>query len=67
MQAPITRLITAEQAAELLAISKARAYQLARMNAVPGVVRLGRQVRFNRQALEAFIGGGSVEAASLTA
>ena len=52
-------LLTAEEAAQLLRISVARLYELARTRKIP-VVRLGRQVRIPAAALQAWIAvGGS--------
>ena len=52
------RLLTAVEAAQLLAITPARFYELARSGRLPGVVRLGRQVRVDADQLEAFIATG---------
>ena len=47
----------AEWAACLLAVTKARVYQLAREGVLP-CVRLGRQIRFDERALRAWVEGG---------
>jgi excisionase family DNA binding protein len=51
------RLLTAKQTAELLQISTARVYELARSSLLP-CVRLGRQVRFEEGALREFLARG---------
>ena len=51
-------LLTAEHAARLLALPKARLYALARKGALPGVVRVGSSLRFEAEALERWIAGG---------
>ena len=53
-------LMTAEEFAALFRISKARAYELARRELIPGVVRLGRTVRFRRSSVLEFMQGGRV-------
>ncbi len=55
------QLITVKEAAAMLAITEWRAYELARRGQLPGVVRIGRYVRFDPGALEEFIqAGGNV-------
>ena len=49
----MTRLLTAEQAAELLAVPSSWLLREARADRVPHV-RLGRYVRFDPQALESW-------------
>ena len=51
------RLLTVTEAADLLRVRKARAYDLAREGVLP-CVRLGRQVRFDACALEEWIARG---------
>jgi excisionase family DNA binding protein len=51
------RLLTAKQTAEILQVSPARVYALARLNLLPSV-RLGRQIRFEDGALREFIVNG---------
>jgi len=46
-----------EEVAEVLRVSVYRVYQLHRAKMLPGV-RLGRQLRFNRAAVEAFVSSG---------
>jgi len=53
-------LLTLVQAARVLQIKYARAAELARSGVMPGVVRLGRQIRINPEALERFIESGGV-------
>ena len=50
-------MLTADQVAEILAVSKARVYELARQGILPQV-RLGREIRFNPERLAEWIKGG---------
>lgn len=50
-------LLRVEEVAKRLNISVARCYELARQNVLPAV-RLGRQVRFDPDALDEFIRSG---------
>jgi len=60
----IEPLLTADQVANLLAITRKRAYELASQGRLPAV-RIGRQVRFRRGDVRALIeGGGCGEAAA---
>jgi excisionase family DNA binding protein len=52
-----SQLLTAEELAEHLGVSKQRVYELARLGLLP-CVRLGRAVRFATQAVEAWISSG---------
>ncbi len=54
------RLLTAKQTAELLQVSTTRVYELARVGLIP-YVRIGRQVRFDEQALLIWITEGGTE------
>jgi excisionase family DNA binding protein len=55
------RFLTAKEVSMLLQIPLARVYELARMNLIP-TVRIGRQVRFNEEALREWASrGGSAE------
>ncbi len=54
---PDSRLLTAQEIAERLRISRARAYELLRLNMFP-VIRIGRSVRVSATSVEAFISGG---------
>ena len=51
-------LLRIEQVAEVLGVSKARAYALAREGTLPGIVRLKKQVRVDGQKLRDFIERG---------
>jgi len=51
-------LMTVAEAAEILKLKKWRVYELCRQDAIPGVVRIGRQIRIQRTKLAAFIEGG---------
>lgn len=54
------KLITIKEAAEMLSISAPRLYQLARAGVLPGgvQVRLGRQLRFDADALREWVRSG---------
>ncbi len=55
------RLLTAEEVANILRVTPARIYALARAGTLP-CVRCGRQVRFSESALREWIArGGSKE------
>lgn len=51
-------LLKVPQVAELLDVTVARGYQLAREGVLPGVVRIGRQVRIDADTLAAWIANG---------
>ena len=53
-----SELLTAGQVAERLRLPRARVYALAREGRIGGVVKVGSQVRWNSQALEAWIRNG---------
>jgi excisionase family DNA binding protein len=53
----MSKLMTIADAADVLGIQPARAYELARLRILP-VVRLGRQVRVDPKRLEEFITSG---------
>ena len=68
------RLVQAKRASEVLSVSLARLYELARLGVIP-VVRLGpRQIRFDEDALTEWVkngglaaqGNGSVQLRELT-
>ena len=68
------RLIQAKRASEVLSVSLARLYELARLGVIP-VVRLGpRQIRFDEDALTEWVkngglaveGNGSVQLSEVT-
>ena len=51
------QLLTAEQVAETLQVSKLRVYEMARLGIIP-CVRMGRQIRFDEKALYEWISQG---------
>ncbi len=53
----MSKLLKADEVAEMLEVSEDRVYQLVRENILPHV-RLGRQVRFSTDALTNFIASG---------
>lgn len=55
---PGTELLTLWEVAAILRVTYARAAELARTGLIAGVVRLGRQVRVDPVALQAFISAG---------
>ena len=55
---PRPTLLVVEEVAELLRTSDARIYRLAREGRIAGIVRLGRQLRFERAALLEWIANG---------
>jgi excisionase family DNA binding protein len=57
MESQHLALLTLTEVAKILRVKYARATDLARSNILP-VVRLGRQVRVDQRALDAFIAGG---------
>lgn len=48
--------ITADELAELLRVDRKTVYQAASRGEIPGVIRLGRCVRFSRAAIMAWLG-----------
>lgn len=48
--------LTIEEAAELLGISRGLAYEAARRNELPGVLRVGRRILISKPALHAALG-----------
>jgi excisionase family DNA binding protein len=52
------------EAARILDISRAQAYELARRGELPGVIRLGRRYVVSRAILERTLNGESLEKAS---
>ena len=52
-----SRLITIRRAARILGLSQNRVYELARQRRIP-IVRLGRQIRVDTDALEEWIRAG---------
>jgi excisionase family DNA binding protein len=61
-------LLTADEVARLLRVRKARAYELVRLKIFPSDVsiRIGRQVRFSKIALQKFLAGGGSPNADAT-
>jgi len=57
-QTSMPKLFTVEEIAEIFRVKKFRVYEWARTGAVPGAVRLGRQLRFNATQVLAFIDQG---------
>jgi excisionase family DNA binding protein len=61
------RFLTAKEVSMLLQIPLARVYELARQSLIPSV-RMGRQVRFNEEALRAWAAnGGSLQPGAVRA
>lgn len=58
------KLLRVQQVAEIMDTSLPRAYELVRQGVIPGVVRLGRQIRVNPSALADWIDGGGTALAS---
>ena len=52
------RLLTADEVAEILRVSRARVYELARTGRLGGAVHLGRQLRINRDSFERWLEAG---------
>ncbi len=48
-------LMTVDEAAQTLRISRSRLYEMFARDEIPGVVRIGRSVRISRVALEAWV------------
>ena len=57
----IKQTVTVNEAAKLLGISRATAYQLANEGKLPGARRLGRRIVVSRKALELFLEDTVVE------
>ena len=53
-----SKLLKADQVAERLSLPKARVYALAREGRIGGVVKVGSQVRFDSEVIEAWIRRG---------
>ena len=51
-----------EEAAQLMRISRAKAYEMAQDGSLPGVVRIGRAVRVSRRRLIAWLEGDAAVA-----
>ncbi len=52
------KLLKVPETAAILRVTTQRAYEMLRGGTVPGVVRLGRQVRVDARKLEAWIAAG---------
>ena len=52
-----SRLMTAQETAKLLGVSKHRIYQMAKKGLIP-YCRLGRQVKFDRKQIEEWLAKG---------
>jgi excisionase family DNA binding protein len=53
-----TRLLSVEEVAELLGVSKRSVFRLADIQKLPAAIRLGRSVRWDRFQLEKWIADG---------
>lgn len=53
-----TKLLTIKEVASVLQVPRARAYKLVRSGVIPGMVRLGKQVRIDPERLQGFIRHG---------
>lgn len=51
------KLLTATETAQILNVKEERVYQMVRSGIIP-VVRLGRQIRFDKEQLERWIAAG---------
>jgi excisionase family DNA binding protein len=54
----VDKLLTPREAAAVLQVSRYRIYELARLGVLPGVIRLGRQLRIDPRKLDLFIDEG---------
>ena len=60
-------LLGAKEVAERLSVPRTRVYALAREKRIGGVVRVGKQIRFERTALEEWIRQGGLGAQRILA
>lgn len=51
-------LLTAAEVSEILQVKTPSVYSLARENRLPGVVRIGRLIRFDEDAIQQYIADG---------
>jgi excisionase family DNA binding protein len=51
-------LLTIPEVAAVFRVPRARAYELARLGTIPGVIRLGKQIRIDEGKLRAFLDAG---------
>ena len=54
-------LLTIPEVAAMFRVPRARAYELAREGAFPGVIRLGKQIRVDEGKLKAFLDSGGTQ------
>ena len=52
------RFLTAQEVAKLLKLPLASLYELVRSNRIAGIVRLGRRIRFDAEALNDWLASG---------
>jgi len=57
-------LLRIEEAAIMLSLGRAKAYQMAQRGELPGVVRIGRSVRISAAALRSWIDGQLTDSAA---
>ncbi len=50
-EADLPLLLTADELAELLRTSRPVVYEMASLGQIPGVIRIGRRVRFRRDSI----------------
>lgn len=48
-------LMTAEELAEFLRVTRKAVYEMVHKGEVPGVIRLGRRLRFRRESIDRWI------------
>jgi hypothetical protein len=60
-------LLRIRDVASIMDVPLQRAYELARIGMIPGVVRIGRQIRVDPEKLQEFIDGGGVPLEKQTA
>lgn len=54
----VNRLLTADEVARRLHISKAAVYEAARQDRIGGLVRIGRRIRFDAERFQAWLDNG---------
>lgn len=54
---PERAVLTVEELAERLGIGRNGAYEAIRRNEIPGVIRIGRNIRIGRAACDAWLAG----------
>jgi excisionase family DNA binding protein len=50
-------MLTVEEAADFLRVNRKTLYEAVRLGTIPGVVRIGRNIRINRSALLGWVQG----------